>query len=92
MRKTLAEKYEKETPVGVYSVSNGYAYLIFDLCEEDKGEVDREYVVCSCSDAGRTRYRRTGVHYSKSGRPYIYRDQRKIYLDEVMRYAFPRLV
>lgn len=87
--KPLYKRYENEKPAGVYAM--GYCgYLFFDPIGDDKYTCD--FVVCfeyPCSTApagvARSNYRRHNVTYGASGRPLVWRDHARVYLEDVMR-------
>lgn len=92
MTRPLYERYDNAKPVGVYSM--GYCgYLFFAPIDDDKFTCD--YVVCfehPCSSDprgyARANYRRHTVTYTDSyenPRPLVWRDHRRVYLDDVMR-------
>lgn len=88
----LYKRYENEEPAGVYSM--GYAgYLFFEPKDDDALECD--FVVCYEYPNGnnprgytRAEFRRHNVAYTNSydnPRAFIWRDRRRVYLDDVLR-------
>jgi len=90
--KPLYKRYEDDKPVGVYSM--GYCgYLFFTPKDDDRYTCD--CVICyeypnSNDPKGYTRaeYRRHKVHYTTSGRAYVWRNHWRIYISDVMRACF----
>ncbi len=79
----LYKRYAKKKPVGVYFLGYDIGVLFFTPMEEDKTDCD---YVTAWEYAGKHKgYRRQQVSAMKSGRMYIFKGSRRIYLDEVMR-------
>lgn len=81
----LYRRYEKKKPVGVYALGYDLGVLFFSPLEEDKTDCD--YVTAWEYAGKRKGYRRQKVSTTKTGRMYLFKGNRRIYLDEVMRSA-----
>ena len=76
---TLKERYHDAAPVGVYPMSNFGGLAILDIISD-------EMAVCAWHYGdGYENIRRHQIHYTYTGRAYIRKAGRRIYLDQIMR-------
>ncbi len=80
---TLTDRYLNEKPIGIYSFHAFFGVLFFEPAETQHS--DNYYICCLTNGTDRWNFRRHNIRYYHD-RPFIYKANSRIYLDEVMRY------
>ena len=81
---TIEDRYSKRKPDGSMHYCNTIGVAVWYPQDEDK--IDSEIISANwIIDIGYKNFRRHKLKMAKSGRPYFWKNRRRIYLDEVMR-------
>lgn len=80
--------YDRKDPIGIYSESAFSAVLVMDVIYD----IDEYMITTYCVSGKRGKYTKNKIYCSDSGKYYIRKNDKRIYLTDIIRYNYPEII